>query len=161
MIAYEKNDKGEVMEKVKPQFTKSFARIICRIQMRVPIPIEKHETLEVMGRFTLRDEGKTIALGKIIKYKPIKVQAQAPAEDSKVTEVKDKTGPSQEALVEGFQPHNIVEKPHEEKKVQKDLVFDLESGELMTKDEMHKHAEEIAEEDEDEDEEESDDDEGT
>jgi peptide chain release factor subunit 3 len=110
MTAYEKNDKGEVVEKVKPQFTKSFAKMICRIQMRVPIPIEKHDTLEVMGRFTLRDEGKTIALGKIIKYKPVKVTAQAAvAEDAKVTEVKDKTGPSQEALVEGFQPHNIVE----------------------------------------------------
>lgn len=46
------------------------------------------------------------------------------------------------------------------------MVYDLETGELMTKEEMHKHAEEIAEEeeedeDEDEDEEESDDDEGT
>jgi hypothetical protein len=29
-----------------------------------------------MGRFTLRDEGKTIALGKVIKYKPIKVIAK-------------------------------------------------------------------------------------
>lgn len=26
-----------------------------------------------MGRFTLRDEGKTIALGKVLKYKPAKV----------------------------------------------------------------------------------------
>jgi hypothetical protein len=26
-----------------------------------------------MGRFTLRDEGKTIALGKVLKYKPVKV----------------------------------------------------------------------------------------
>jgi translation elongation factor EF-1alpha len=28
-----------------------------------------------MGRFTLRDEGKTIALGKVIKYKPAKIAA--------------------------------------------------------------------------------------
>ena len=27
-----------------------------------------------MGRFTLRDEGKTIAVGKVLKYKPAKVQ---------------------------------------------------------------------------------------
>jgi peptide chain release factor subunit 3 len=73
MIAYEKNDKGEVVEKVKPQFTKSFARIICRIQTRVPVCLEKHDALEIMGRFTLRDEGMTIALGKVLKYKPIKV----------------------------------------------------------------------------------------
>jgi hypothetical protein len=30
-----------------------------------------------MGRFTLRDEGKTIALGKILKYKPVKVATTA------------------------------------------------------------------------------------
>lgn len=29
-----------------------------------------------MGRFTLRDEGKTIAIGKVIKYKPAKVTQQ-------------------------------------------------------------------------------------
>ena len=28
-----------------------------------------------MGRFTLRDEGKTIAVGKITKYKPAKFVA--------------------------------------------------------------------------------------
>jgi hypothetical protein len=28
-----------------------------------------------MGRFTLRDEGKTIAVGKVLKYKPVKVFA--------------------------------------------------------------------------------------
>jgi hypothetical protein len=26
-----------------------------------------------MGRFTLRDEGKTIAIGKVLKYKPVKI----------------------------------------------------------------------------------------
>lgn len=30
-----------------------------------------------MGRFTLRDEGKTIALGKVIKYKPAKIEQKA------------------------------------------------------------------------------------
>ena len=77
MVAYEKNEKGEIIEKQKPQFTKSFAKIICRIQTRIPIPIEKHDTISVMGRFTLRDEGKTIALGKVLRYKPAKIQVQA------------------------------------------------------------------------------------
>ena len=31
LVSYEKNEKGEVIEKQKPQFTKSFSRIICRI----------------------------------------------------------------------------------------------------------------------------------
>ena len=30
-----------------------------------------------MGRFTLRDEGKTIAVGKVLKYKPVKVNPYA------------------------------------------------------------------------------------
>lgn len=47
--------------------------MICRIQTRVPIPLEKHDFLPQMGRFTLRDEGKTIAIGKVLKYKPVKV----------------------------------------------------------------------------------------
>ena len=29
-----------------------------------------------MGRFTLRDDGKTIALGRIMKYKPANVQIE-------------------------------------------------------------------------------------
>jgi peptide chain release factor subunit 3 len=32
--------------------------------------IEKFETIPQMGRFTLRDEGKTICIGKVLKYKP-------------------------------------------------------------------------------------------
>jgi len=79
MVAYEKNDKGEIVEKQKPQFTKSFSRMICRIQTRIPIPLEKHDYLPQMGRFTLRDEGKTIALGRVLKYKPAKVAASVGA----------------------------------------------------------------------------------
>lgn len=45
IVAYEKNDKGEIVEKHKPQFTKSYSKIICRIQTRVPIPLEKHDFL--------------------------------------------------------------------------------------------------------------------
>jgi len=32
--------------------------------------LEKFENIQQMGRFTLRDEGKTIAVGKVMKYKP-------------------------------------------------------------------------------------------
>ena len=54
----------------------SFARIICRIETRIPICVEKYDTIEQMGRFTLRDEGLTLGSGKVLKYKPIKVKAQ-------------------------------------------------------------------------------------
>jgi len=36
-----------------------------------------------MGRFTLRDEGKTIALGKVLKYKPVKVSLYTPSNPDK------------------------------------------------------------------------------
>jgi len=31
VVSYEKNDKGQITEKQKPQFAKSFSKIICRI----------------------------------------------------------------------------------------------------------------------------------
>ena len=43
LVTYDKNERGEEVEKQKPQFAKSFARIICRIQTRIPICLEKHE----------------------------------------------------------------------------------------------------------------------
>ena len=73
MVAWEKDDKGEVTEKKAPKFTKSGAKIICRITTRIPIAMEKFETVPQLGKFTLRDQGKTIAIGKILKYKPAKV----------------------------------------------------------------------------------------
>jgi peptide chain release factor subunit 3 len=40
MIAWEKDAKGEVIEKVKPIFAKSFSKIIARIETRTPICLE-------------------------------------------------------------------------------------------------------------------------
>lgn len=93
IVAYEKNDKGDVTEKVRPQFTKSFAKITCRIQTRIPIALEKTDAIEHLGRFTLRDEGRTIALGRVIKYKPTKVVAQvAPIGEEQSKEKSTKVG---------------------------------------------------------------------
>ena len=68
--AWEKNDRGEVTEKQKPQFVRSQTKIICRIQTKGPVSLEKFDVIQQMGRFTLRDEGKTICVGKVLKYKP-------------------------------------------------------------------------------------------
>jgi len=35
-----------------------------------------------MGRFTLRDEGKTICVGKVLKYKPYAKTASAAASEA-------------------------------------------------------------------------------
>lgn len=37
-----------------------------------PIALEKFDVIPQCGRFTLRDEGKTICVGKVLKYKPYK-----------------------------------------------------------------------------------------
>jgi peptide chain release factor subunit 3 len=70
LVSYEKNDKGEVTEKQKPRIVKSFTKIICRIETRIPIALETSEKIPQLSRFTLRDEGHTIAVGKVMKYKP-------------------------------------------------------------------------------------------
>jgi len=41
-----------------------------------------------LGRFTLRDEGRTIAVGKVLKYKPAGNTIGAPAAGSKKEETK-------------------------------------------------------------------------
>ena len=97
------------MEKQKPQFAKSFAKIICRIETRIPIALEKYDVIPQLGRFTLRDEGRTIAVGKVLKYKPAKDTGGAPvaaATGAKTEETK-------------------VDKPASAKQ---DLIFDSESG---------------------------------
>ena len=66
----EKNEQGEIVTKQKPQFAKSQTKIICRITPKNPIALEKFDAIQQMGRFTLRDEGKTICVGKVLKYKP-------------------------------------------------------------------------------------------
>jgi Elongation factor Tu C-terminal domain len=113
ITSFEKNEKGDTIEKQKPQYAKSFAKIICRIQTRIPIPLEKSDVLPQLGRFTLRDEGKTIAVGKVLRYKPAKEGVPV------ATASKPSAGSSNEESKSSKQP---------------DLVFDLDTGETVTKD---------------------------
>lgn len=66
----ETNEKGEKTTKLKPQFARSQNVIKCRITPKNPMAIEKFDSIPSMGRFTLRDEGKTICIGRVLKYKP-------------------------------------------------------------------------------------------
>lgn len=61
---------SEKVTKEKPKFIRSLAKAKVRISFRQPIALEKFSVLAPLGQFTLRDEGKTIALGKVIRYKP-------------------------------------------------------------------------------------------
>lgn len=58
-----------------PKFVKEFSTCQVRIQTKFPLACEKFATLPQLARFTLRDQGRTIASGRILKYKPHKVVA--------------------------------------------------------------------------------------
>ncbi|KAI9449881.1 eukaryotic polypeptide chain release factor 3 [Russula earlei] len=48
-----------------PQFAKKSQRIVALIETSAPICIERFTDYPQLGRFTLRDEGKTVAIGKV------------------------------------------------------------------------------------------------
>ena len=54
--------------------------------------IEKHETLERLGTFTLRDQGKTIGIGKVLKYKPLREVAASEEKKKEEEDVKKPAG---------------------------------------------------------------------
>ncbi|MEW5299290.1 MAG: hypothetical protein WDW36_002320 [Sanguina aurantia] len=54
-------------EQKKAKYVKTGGMVICRISVDKPICIEAFSDLAALGRFTLRDEGRTIAIGKVIK----------------------------------------------------------------------------------------------
>lgn len=49
------------------KFVKSGSVVIVRIEVEKQICAELFDQVPQLGRFTLRDEGRTIAIGKIIK----------------------------------------------------------------------------------------------
>ena len=93
---YELDGNGNEYVRKNPKYCKSGAKCLVTIKSRVPVSAEKYSDIEQMGRFTLRDEGKTIALGKILRYKPAEKKVEevnpyeevkdASAEDSKVNQ---------------------------------------------------------------------------
>ena len=62
----------EKTDVVKPKWIKSGSSSVVLISFSKPICIQKFENGNRLGRFILRDEGKTIATGcKVIRYKPL------------------------------------------------------------------------------------------
>lgn len=68
-LLYAVDMKTKDQKKVK--FVKSGAMCVCRITTEKPVCIETFGDLPAMGRFTLRDEGRTIAIGKVTKLPKI------------------------------------------------------------------------------------------
>lgn len=87
--------------------------MICRVTPKNPIALEKFDSIQQMGRFTLRDEGKTIAVGRVLKYKPYSNSGASAnpsgAEAKKATAKKE--------IVDQSAPV-------------KEMVYDAETGEL-------------------------------
>jgi peptide chain release factor subunit 3 len=54
----------------KCKYLKSGSIGVVRISIATPICVEKFSDIPQLGRFTLRDEGKTIAIGKVLRIKP-------------------------------------------------------------------------------------------
>ena len=50
-----------------PPFVKKGQKVIARLETSQPIAVESFEDFAQLGRFTLRDEGKTVAIGKVTK----------------------------------------------------------------------------------------------
>ena len=48
-----------------PQFAKKGQKIVALIECAQPICIERFVDHPQLGRFTLRDEGRTVAIGKV------------------------------------------------------------------------------------------------
>jgi peptide chain release factor subunit 3 len=53
--------------KKPPQFAKKGQKVVALVEATAPICVEKFSEYPQLGRFTLRDEGRTIAIGKITK----------------------------------------------------------------------------------------------
>ena len=62
--------------KTPPNFVKQGQAVIARLETDGLICIERYDDYQQLGRFILRDEGKTIAMGKVLKL--VEVDAATP-----------------------------------------------------------------------------------
>lgn len=63
-----------------PKFVKPGMKCLAQLTTTQPICVEPYDVFPQLGRFTIRDEGKTIAVGTVAKVKPM---AEVGAEESK------------------------------------------------------------------------------
>jgi len=64
------NNKGVVNKNAR--FASVGMRIVCMLELSRSVPVETFDDMPFLGRFTLRTEGKTVAIGKIMKLPPKK-----------------------------------------------------------------------------------------
>jgi elongation factor 1-alpha len=64
---------GKVIEK-NPQFLKMGDAAIVRFKPIKPLVVEKYSEFPPLGRFAMRDMGKTIGIGVVVDVKPMKIE---------------------------------------------------------------------------------------
>ncbi|XP_052143638.1 uncharacterized protein LOC127763087 isoform X2 [Oryza glaberrima] len=72
-IDLKRRKEGDIKKKKskrKPLFVKNGAVVVCRVQVNNLICIENFSEFPQLGRFTLRTEGKTVAVGKVVAVPP-------------------------------------------------------------------------------------------
>ena len=106
---------GEEVKKDAPKFTRSFAKCLVRITTKAPIPVEKMTECATLGRFTLRDEGKTIAIGRVMRYIPFNKDRQPKPAAASAEEAKTS---AQAAATTAAGPDKVAP-----------VVFNMETGE--------------------------------
>merc|ERR1712048_2855 len=65
VISIDNEVKGGKFSRKGPPFIKAGCTAVMKIKVPTWIPLETFEDLTPLGRFTLRDEGRTIAIGKV------------------------------------------------------------------------------------------------
>ncbi|GIX65338.1 translation elongation factor EF-1, subunit alpha, putative [Babesia caballi] len=63
----ETTDKATKKKKPNPTFVKNNTLVTAQLKVLAPVCLDVFESCPQMGRFTLRDEDKTIAVGKVLK----------------------------------------------------------------------------------------------
>ena len=69
-LVSEMDPKTRKPKESKCKFLKAGSIGVVRMTIAAPICVEKFSDVPQLGRFTLRDEGKTIAIGKVLRIKP-------------------------------------------------------------------------------------------
>ena len=69
-LVSEMDPKTRKPKESKCKYLKAGSIGVVRITIAAPICVEKFSDVPQLGRFTLRDEGKTIAIGKVLRIKP-------------------------------------------------------------------------------------------
>jgi peptide chain release factor subunit 3 len=68
---FETTNSKRVVNK-KAVFASVGMQVICMLELERSVPLETFDDFPFLGRFTLRTEGKTIAIGKVLKLPPKK-----------------------------------------------------------------------------------------